>query len=351
VVLLATFGALLGVAHVVHQRRIDDDDPPKASVAPQRGIDAAPRFDASSYRIEASVPAIAYAAVWPQGSLEGATGIADVERRVSATSTTIFHAASIAKLVVATCVLALEAEHRVDLDVDVAHYLDFSLRRTVTLRMLLAHTSSIRDDDETFAPRGASLGDFLRRYLARDSAWEDRAAGQYLYSNAGASLAAYVVERVSGESFDEHSKRTVFDPLAMTSTSWAAAGSNGAVPYADHALPHASHALYPSDDLYTTAHDLARFATMLAKRGSPGQPGFQTHTLGAHAALGHEGEDRGVSTALFVAPAEGIGAVVLTNGDAFGSGDARRAAAIESLLIALLDEASSNKRTAIGSPP
>ncbi|MEA2749655.1 MAG: hypothetical protein QOI41_3798, partial [Myxococcales bacterium] len=48
------------------------------------------------------------------------------------------------------------------------------------------------------------------------------------------------------------------------------------------------------------------------------------------------GEDAGATTALFLDLATGTGAVVLANGDAFASGDAARAAAIQALLADLL---------------
>ena len=62
--------------------------------------------------------------------------------------------------------------------------------------------------------------------------------------------------------------------------------------------------------------------------------------------LGHEGEDAGATTALFIDRATGTGVVVLANGDAFSSGDSARAAAIQSLLVELLAAASPAPATA-----
>ena len=56
---------------------------------------------------------------------------------------------------------------------------------------------------------------------------------------------------------------------------------------------------------------------------------------GAHV-VGHEGEDAGATTALFLDVGAGTGAVVLANGDAFASGDATRVSAIQSMLGGLL---------------
>jgi CubicO group peptidase (beta-lactamase class C family) len=62
--------------------------------------------------------------------------------------------------------------------------------------------------------------------------------------------------------------------------------------------------------------------------------------------VGHEGEDAGATTALFIDRAAGTSVVVLANGDAFGSGDRARAAAIQSLLVDLLAAAARSAATA-----
>jgi hypothetical protein len=63
---------------------------------------------------------------------------------------------------------------------------------------------------------------------------------------------------------------------------------------------------------------------------------WQLRTLAGARVVGHEGEDDGASSALFLDLEAGTAAVVLANGDAFGSGDPARAAAIQSMLASLL---------------
>jgi hypothetical protein len=75
----------------------------------------------------------------------------------------------------------------------------------------------------------------------------------------------------------------------------------------------------------------------LARDGSGEQAlGWQIRTIGGRRVVGHEGEDAGASTAMFLDAASGTGAIVLANGDAFGSGDPARSAAISALLGHLL---------------
>jgi CubicO group peptidase (beta-lactamase class C family) len=182
------------------------------------------------------------------------------------------------------------------------------------------------------------------------------------YSNVGAALAALAVEHVAGESFAKVSARRVFTPLRMTSTGWTATASPPvATPYAHRqgafvALPQPSHAVYPAVDLFSSAHDLARFARAILRDGEldgarilsaasvramvQGEGdqalAWQLRTIGGARVTGHEGEDAGATTALFLDLARGTGAIVLANGDAFGSGDKARADAVQVLLGALL---------------
>lgn len=331
----------------------------------------------------AGVAGIGFAAVTrDRDVVVGGTGIADLARQSTVTADTVFEAASIAKLLIATCVMQLVEEGKLDLDADAEKYVGFAIRHPhspspITLRRLLAHRASIRDrQDEIVGPRaGNALGTFLERYMIenarpRAAAFLDAAPGtSTTYSNVGASLAALAVERVAGETFAEFAAHRVLAPLRMHDTAWVApprSSASGAKPYAHAdggfvALPSPSHALYPAVDLHSSARDLARFAravlrdgeldgtriltpasvrTMLSPVGDDGDQAlaWQLRTIGTARArvAGHEGEDAGATTALFLDLAAGTGAIVLANGDAFASGDSARAAAIQTMLGELL---------------
>jgi len=102
----------------------------------------------------ARVPGVAFASVAREREIAiGAVGFADVAQRTEAGGETVFEAASIAKLMVATCVMQLVEEGKLDLDADVGTYVGFPVRHPrarepITLRLLLTHRSSIVD------PRG-----------------------------------------------------------------------------------------------------------------------------------------------------------------------------------------------------
>ncbi len=307
-------------------------------------------FSAESFRENAKVPAVAYAAIARERDvLLGADGPADAN--------TTFEVASIAKPLIALSVLKLVDEGKLALDVDVSAFVGFGVKHPtddtpITLRMLLTHTSSIADDAMSAAPGGPPLDEFLRKYLARSEAFSADGPGvKSVYSNVGPSLAALAVEVVEKTPFADWVKKHLFEPLGMKRTTYN-------VPLPPFAPPHAgmeklassSHALWPVVDLYSSAADLTRFARAML-RGEILRPatrammfeeglGWQKRTIGGRSVSGHEGEDKGASTGLYLDVSAGTGALFLANGDAFTSNDPTRAKALQDLLEALLDAAS-----------
>jgi CubicO group peptidase (beta-lactamase class C family) len=384
------FVLLVGIAAIgCRAGKADADASANASAKADAKADADAKANASAKadadakagraRVAARVPGIAYAAVNREREVvSGGVGLATLEPRADVSEDTVFEAASIAKTVIATCVMQLAEEGRLDLDADAGKYVGFKLRHPrsgdpITVRMLLTHRGSIVDrDDELLAGADVPLASFLQRYLVDDRgpralAFLDAGPGSTTaYSNVGAALAALAVERISGEGFVDFTRRRLFVPLGMKSTGWRAPRpEHAATPHALRdggfvALPQASHAVYPVVDLRSSAHDLARFArailregeldgtrilappsirTMLSADARDGDQAlaWQLRTIGGQRVTGHEGEDAGATTALFLDLAAGTGAVVLANGDAFVSGDRDRAGAIQGLIASLLE--------------
>ena len=183
------------------------------------------------------------------------------------------------------------------------------------------------------------------------------------YSNVAVSLAALAVERVAHKGFADVSVQRIFVPLGMTTTTWTAPSAASASVARPHvyedggfvARPHNSHALYPVVDLRSSARDLARYTRAILGGGALDGVrilsaasvdimlrqalAWQLREIGNAHLAGHEGEDIGTTSALFVDTTAGTGVVVLANGDAFGSGNDERAKAIKNLIGDLLSVA------------
>lgn len=151
---------------------------------------------------------------------------ADPSKNKRANEQTMYRIASISKLVVALGMLRLVEEGKLALDADVSDYLGYRLRNPhfpdapITLRTLLTHTSSLRDDADYFWPAKVALKDVLLPGgpLHGDGRmWAKNAppGAYFAYCNLNSGVIASVMERVTGERFDKLMKRLVLDPLEL----------------------------------------------------------------------------------------------------------------------------------------
>jgi len=136
------------------------------------------------------------------------------------TPQTLFRIASISKMMTTFGVMKLVEEGKLTLDADAGDYLGFALRnphyptRPITLRHLLSHTSTLRDDDGYFWPAGTALRDVL---VPEGKIWaRDGEPGQYFtYSNLNWAVVGTIMERVTGERFDRLMKRLLLAPMGL----------------------------------------------------------------------------------------------------------------------------------------
>jgi len=193
---------------------------------------------------------------------------------------TLFRPGSVSKLFTATAVLQLVERGDLDLDTDVAEYLDLDVPRRfdepITLRHLLTHTAGFEERV------GGLIGFGDQEVVLRDGLAEDPPEQIYepgtvpAYSNYGNALAGYVVERVSGMPYEEYVERHIFAPAGMTSSTFAQPlpadlrdrlsqgyATSSDVPGSFEVVGGA-----PAGALTSSAPDMARF--MLAHLGAPG---------------------------------------------------------------------------------
>ena len=193
-------------------------------------------------------------------------------------ASTLFRAGSVSKVFTATAVMQLVEQGELDLDADVSQYLDFELERRfdddITLRHLLTHTAGFEERVAGLIGFGDESPD-LRNALATDPPEQAYRPGTTpSYSNYGNSLAGYIVQRVSGETFEDYVDEHLFAPLGLESSSFrqplpedlADRVSNG---YLDGDGPAQEFEIVgtpPAGSLSITADDMAQF--MLAQLGT-----------------------------------------------------------------------------------
>jgi CubicO group peptidase (beta-lactamase class C family) len=148
-------------------------------------------------------------------------GYADLETRTPVDpETTMFRPGSISKLFAWTAVMQLVEQGKIDLDADINTYLDYKIPDAfgapITMRHVMTHTAGFEEAIKNLIiedpEKLMSLGDYLKSSIpARIFPPGEVPA----YSNYATALAGYVVERVSGETFDDYLDAHIFAPLGM----------------------------------------------------------------------------------------------------------------------------------------
>ena len=143
-----------------------------------------------------------------------------------ATPDTLYRIASISKMMTTLGLMRLVEAGRMELEADVSGYLGFSLRnphfpqRVITLRSLLTHSSSLRDDGGYSWPLATALKDVLvpgAPLYGEGRMWSNHAGpGEYFtYCNLGWGVIGTAMERVTGERFDLLMQRLLLQPLGI----------------------------------------------------------------------------------------------------------------------------------------
>ena len=160
--------------------------------------------------------------------LARAYGSANLEHDIPNTPETVFEAGSVSKQFTAAAIVLLARQGKLSLDDDVRRHIpevpDYGT--PITLRHLLNHTSGLRDWGSVMQlagwPRGTRIYTHAHTLdvVSRQKSLNFTPGTEYSYSNTGYNLLAMIVERVSGVSFAEFSRRELFEPLGMTKTEW-----------------------------------------------------------------------------------------------------------------------------------
>jgi CubicO group peptidase (beta-lactamase class C family) len=132
---------------------------------------------------------------------------------------TLFRPGSVSKLITWTAVMQLVEQGKIDLDVDVNRYLDFKIPardgKPITMRNLMQHTAGFEEQAKGIIsedPHAPGFDALLKQWVPERIFAPGTTPA---YSNYGASLAGYIVQRVSGEPFDDYLDKHIFTPLDM----------------------------------------------------------------------------------------------------------------------------------------
>lgn len=286
--------------------------------------------------------------------LQKGYGVSDVATKAPMDpQSTLVRPGSTSKLFTWTAVMQQVALGKIDLDHDVNDYLDFKIEekfgKPVTMRDLMNHRAGFEEGLKELLAYDPKKAPTTERYLKDHPRPMLFAPGAVPgYSNYGASLAGYIVERVSGEPFDDYIDRHIFQPLGMRHSTFShplpadllAHMSKG---YRQASGPPSEYELVvtrPAGSLAATAADMGRFMLAHLQHGSvdgasildpatmarmhtasekslPGfgimAHGFFLEQKNGHTMLGHGGDTVVFHTDLALLPEEQVGIFVSYN--------------------------------------
>src|ERR1700679_1012666 len=184
-----------------------------AGAHPLERADLEPGLDGlMPYAIERGDVAGAVVAVVKNGEVIFAKGygFADVKKQKPVDAErTMFRPGSISKLFTWTAVMQLVEQGKLDLDHDVNEYLDFKIPPRsdgpITLRDIMTHTAGFEEQIKALIVSDPKQLVPLKVYAEQNTPVRIFKAGSTpAYSNYATALAGYIVERISGQPFDDY---------------------------------------------------------------------------------------------------------------------------------------------------
>jgi CubicO group peptidase (beta-lactamase class C family) len=204
-------------------------------------------------------------------------GAANIAAKVPFTPDTPADGGSIAKTLTAAAVLMLEAEGRLSLDERVSRYIPEYPHRDTRVRDLLTHSAGLPEADYDFF-EGLIPADRVKTTLGLIEVLRAQRVGvafprgaRFRYSSLGFDVAALVVERVSGRSWENFLRERVFVPLGMRTSflrparlaDWPGVRTLSYRPSGDTLVVHDvfdNEGFYGGSNLYFSARDLHRWS-------------------------------------------------------------------------------------------
>lgn len=278
-------------------------------------------------------------------------------KRLGSTETvsrqSVFHTASISKIFTAQAIIHLVEEDLLTFDdkiTDLLTELDYEDQKVeeITVRQLLNHTSGLPDvrsyNWENNHQDQNALGEYvegIKLHLISEP------SSAYHYSNLGYNILGYIIEKVSGQIFEDYLKQHILNPARMFDSDFRyfnIADSLKTYPHSKSTLlgniytrevyPYTrEHA--PGSTLNASANDLAQWMIYFMKKVDDSTStdsyrdmlkpsfdaypaiglGFQLYDMDTFKAVGHFGGDKGFRGFLIMIPDEKAGVVVLGNCD------------------------------------
>ncbi len=272
-------------------------------------------------------------------------GLADRKQNIPNTPQTRFRLGSVTKQFTAMAILILEAQGKLNVKDLICKYIRDcpSTWAAITIHQLLAHTSGIPDlfsvvNWSEIRATPATPLETMARF--KDKPLDFQPGERWSYSNSGYIVLGYIIEQVSGQTYEDFLQKSIFTPLNLRDTGYEHTSNGLAVGYPDRyskvpadfvdmSVPFAAGSLYSTvEDLYRWEQALSTeklvpkayldemFAPQaLIPNGSGGAYGYGWAILTENGRLldMHDGGIEGFATEIARYPNDQVTLIVLCN--------------------------------------
>ena len=158
---------------------------------------------------------------------KGASGYANIEEKIPATTSSMFRIASMSKSFTSLAILKLRDAGKLKLDDPVELYIPAIKGQgltkdaaPITIRHLMSHSAGFPEDnpwgDRQLADTEKDLLDLIKQKIS----FSNVSGVEYEYSNLGFAMLGYIIHKVSGEPYDVYIKKNILAPLGMKATTY-----------------------------------------------------------------------------------------------------------------------------------
>ena len=274
-------------------------------------------------------------------------GMADLEWSVPNSPTTRFNIASMTKQFTAAAILLLEDRGKLKTDDMVKKYLPDAPASwdKITIYHLLTHTSGIPDDAAKYEPGPPD------KLVFNDKPLNFQPGEQWAYTNLGYIVLGYLLEKITGQSYEQFVQENIFKPLGMNDSGLTSfvniiprrasgywPGGNGL----ENAERPDARIGFSAGSLYSTTEDLLRWeqglfggkllsAASLRKMTTPFKSdyacGLHVSRVNGRLMLEHDGNNIGFNSDMAYYSEERIAVIVLANLNGTVTGEMTKALA------------------------
>jgi len=279
-------------------------------------------------------------------------GMADLEWSVPNSPTTRFNIASMTKQFTAASILLLEDRGKLKTDDLVKKYLPDAPVSwdKVTIYHLLTHTSGIPDDAAKYEPGTPD------KLVFNDKPLDLQPGEKWAYTNLGYIVLGYLVERISGQTYEDFVQENIFKSLGMNDSGMLSfvtviprrasgywPGSNG-IENADRSFD--TRIGFSSGSLYSSTEDLLRWEeglfggrllspASLRKMTTPFKSdyscGLHVNRVNGRMVIEHDGDNIGFNSDMAYYPEDRLAVIVLANLNGTVTGELTKALAAVAL--------------------